>query len=98
MSDFRYALRSIRRMPGLAAVVILSLAIGIGVNTVVFSWIQLLVFNPLPGVKGAGNFHSGWSGPNDNNVEMRHNIFFGWRFAAIKERGEMFLEFCRFCC
>ena len=57
MSDLRYALRAIRRMPGLAAVVILSLAIGIGVNTVVFSWIQLLVFNPLPGVKGAGNFH-----------------------------------------
>lgn len=55
MSDFRYALRSIRRMPGLAAVVILSLGIGIGVNTVVFSWMQLLLFNPLPGVKGGGN-------------------------------------------
>jgi predicted permease len=55
MSDLRYALRSIRRMPGLAAVVILSLGIGIGVNTVVFSWMQFLVFNPLPGVKGAGD-------------------------------------------
>lgn len=57
MSDLRYALRSIRRMPGLAAIVILSLGIGIGVNTVVFSWMQLLVFNPLPGVRGAGNLH-----------------------------------------
>jgi predicted permease len=56
MSEIRYALRSIRRMPGLAAVVILSLGIGIGVNTVVFSWMQLLVFNPLPGVKDAANF------------------------------------------
>jgi predicted permease len=57
MSDIRYALRSIRRMPGLAAVVVLSLGIGIGVNTVVFSWMQLLLFNPLPGVKGGGNVH-----------------------------------------
>jgi predicted permease len=57
MSDFHYALRSIRRMPGLAAVVILSLGIGIGVNTVVFSWMQLLLFNPLPGVKSAASFH-----------------------------------------
>jgi predicted permease len=57
MSDLRYALRSIRRMPGLAAVVVLSLGIGIGVNTVVFSWMQFLLFNPLPGVKGAGNLH-----------------------------------------
>ena len=53
MSDLRYALRTIRRMPGLAAVVILSLGIGIGVNTVVFSWMQFLLFNPLPGVKSA---------------------------------------------
>src|SRR5262245_57366081 len=57
MADLRYALRAIRRMPGLAAVVVLSLGIGIGVNTVVFSWMQLLLFNPLPGVKGGGDFH-----------------------------------------
>ena len=46
----RHALRTIRRMPGLAAVVILSLGVGIGVNTAVFSWIQALVLKPIPGV------------------------------------------------
>jgi predicted permease len=56
LGDLRNAGRSIRRMPGLAAVIIVSLAIGIGVNTTIFSWIQLILFQPLPGVSGASNF------------------------------------------
>lgn len=51
--DLHHAMRSIRRMPGLASVVILSLGIGIGVNTTVFSWINFLVLRPLPGVADA---------------------------------------------
>jgi hypothetical protein len=43
-------------MPGLAAVIILSLAIGIGVNTTIFSWIQLILFEPIPAVSGAARF------------------------------------------
>ena len=44
-------------MPGLAAVIIVSLGAGIGVNTVVFSWIQAITFKPLPGVSSSGAFH-----------------------------------------
>lgn len=44
-------------MPVLAAVIIVSLAAGIGVNTVVFSWIQAVVFKPLPGVSNGAAFH-----------------------------------------
>jgi predicted permease len=55
--DVRHAARAIARMPGLATVVIVSLAIGIGVNTAIFSWIQALVFKPIPGVKDAASFH-----------------------------------------
>src|SRR6185503_17894168 len=54
--DVRHASRAIRRMPGLATVVIVSLAIGIGVNAAIFSWIQGLVFKPLPGVRDAASF------------------------------------------
>jgi len=43
-------------MPGLAAVIIVSLAIGIGVNTTIFSWIQMILFEPMPSVSGAANF------------------------------------------
>ena len=54
--DFRNAARTIRRMPGLAVVIVISLAVGIGVNTTTFSWIQLILLQPLPGVSGAANF------------------------------------------
>jgi predicted permease len=56
LGDLRSAGRSIRRIPGLAAVIIFSLAIGIGVNTTIFSWIQLILFQPMPAVSGASNF------------------------------------------
>ncbi len=57
LDDFRHALRAIRGMPVMAAVIVVSLAIGIGVNTVVFSWVQALVLRPLPGVSGASEVH-----------------------------------------
>jgi predicted permease len=55
--DVRHAARAIARMPGLAAVVIGSLAVGIAANTIVFSWIQAVVFKPIPGVSIASRLH-----------------------------------------
>ena len=45
-------------MPGVAAVVVFSLGVGIGVNTAVFSWIQALVLKPIPGVERSGSFYN----------------------------------------
>src|ERR1700731_3860270 len=56
VGDWGNAGRTISRLPGLAAVIILSLAIGIGGNTTIFSWIQLILFEPMPAVSGASNF------------------------------------------
>jgi predicted permease len=56
--DVRHAWRAIRRMPVVSTVVVVSLAIGIAANTVVFSWIEAVVLRPIPGVRGAGQFHS----------------------------------------
>jgi predicted permease len=44
-------------MPLLSIVIVVSLGAGIGVNTVVFSWIQAVVLQPLPGVARSGSFH-----------------------------------------
>jgi predicted permease len=50
MQDLLYAFRLMRRTPGVAITAIVSLALGVGVNALVFSVINGLVLRPLPGV------------------------------------------------
>src|SRR6266851_5992341 len=57
IGDLVHAWRSIVKMPVVAAVVVVSLGVGIGVNTAVFSWIQAVVLRPLPGVRDASSFY-----------------------------------------
>lgn len=49
LQDLRYALRTLRNRPTFALVAILTIAIGIGANTTIFSWLRSLVLNPFPG-------------------------------------------------
>jgi putative ABC transport system permease protein len=48
LGDFRYALRSLARQPTFAAVAILTLVLGIGTNTAIFSVIKAVLLNQLP--------------------------------------------------
>ncbi len=53
LQDLRYALRQLRKSPGLAVVVIVTVAVGIGAVTTVMTWTNAILFNPWPEVRDA---------------------------------------------
>ena len=61
-ADFKYATRSLRHSPAFALVVIVTLALGIGANTAIFSVVRGVVLKPLPHREG------------DRLVYLRHSV------------------------
>jgi putative ABC transport system permease protein len=76
--DIRYAARLLARSPGLAVVVVLILAVGIGANTAVFSVVNAVILRPLP-YPDAGRLVALSEQPRAELTHTLHGRFLSWR-------------------
>ena len=87
VQDARYAWRMLRRNPGFTTVAVLTLALGIGANTAIFSVVYAVVLKPLPYAQSEQLFNvfqakpqdgvggTGWSYPNFTELRDHNDVF-----------------------
>src|SRR5918999_986233 len=68
--DLKYSLRMLTKTPGVTAAAVLSLALGIGANATIFTWVRAVLLDPLPGV------------PASERVFVLGNAFWQRRFGG----------------
>jgi predicted permease len=89
LQDLRYAVRQLRKSPGFTAVAVITLALGIGVNTAIFSVINAVLLRPLP-YKDADGLVKIWGTNPKKGVDI--DQFSPGDFQDIRNQSRAFMD------
>lgn len=85
--DIRYAVRNLRKSPGFSVVAVLTLALGIGANTAMFSVVNAILLRPLP-FPESNRLVRLWESAPDN--PGKRNVVNAWNFLDWREYTRSF--------
>jgi predicted permease len=91
--DLRYGIRQLSQAPGFAVIAILTLALGIGANTAIFSLMNAVIFRPLP-VKAPYELVFFGDARGEGSTEyLTNGVLFSYRFYRdFRERNRIFSQ------